>query len=210
MQANNHTAEQTGRTFIEKARRQQIVEAAIETIAELGLTKTSYGKIAERAELSSTGLISYHFKNKAELLEQVMLEIERQAGRVVGNRVKAEATAAGALRARIEAVLEWVSSYPQHVKALYEISVNARHDDGSLRYGPNATMDANITELIPILKRGQQNGEFREFDTLLMAMAIKATVDVAIYRMSAKPSLSVEACAREVSTLFELAIRKAR
>ncbi|TDD47082.1 TetR family transcriptional regulator [Nonomuraea terrae] len=46
------------------ARRAQIVGATIATIAELGYHQASFARIAERANLSSTRLISYHFDHK--------------------------------------------------------------------------------------------------------------------------------------------------
>ena len=64
-----------GRTFIETARRAQIVQAAIDTIADLGYANASYAQIAKRAGLSSTGLISYHFHSKDDLIEQVIAEL---------------------------------------------------------------------------------------------------------------------------------------
>ncbi len=56
-------------SFIEKARRAQIMECAIETLAEVGYVKASLGQIAKRAKISK-GVISYYFTNKEELLEQ--------------------------------------------------------------------------------------------------------------------------------------------
>ena len=50
-------------SFIEKARRTQIIECAIETIAEVGYAQASLGQIAKRAQISK-GVISYHFANK--------------------------------------------------------------------------------------------------------------------------------------------------
>src|SRR6202453_4771003 len=47
------------RTFIETARRAQIVAAAIDTIAELGYAQASFARIADRVGISR-GLISYH------------------------------------------------------------------------------------------------------------------------------------------------------
>ena len=63
------------RNFIEQARRAQIVQAAIETIAEVGYTKATFARIAERADISP-GLISYHFSSREKLIAQVIAHIE--------------------------------------------------------------------------------------------------------------------------------------
>ena len=54
------------RTFIETARRAQIVAAAIDTIADVGYAQASFARIAERLGISR-GLISYHFTGKDEI-----------------------------------------------------------------------------------------------------------------------------------------------
>ncbi len=46
-----------------------------EVIAELGYPKASYARIAERAGLSSTGLISYHFADKSDLIGEVAASV---------------------------------------------------------------------------------------------------------------------------------------
>jgi AcrR family transcriptional regulator len=51
-------------TFVEAARRDQIVRAAIETIAEEGYARASFVRIAQRASISP-GLITYHFRPRS-------------------------------------------------------------------------------------------------------------------------------------------------
>src|SRR5687768_12945642 len=58
----------TARSTAAAARRAQILEATIAVIAEEGFAKASFARIRERAGLSSTRLISYHFAGKAELV----------------------------------------------------------------------------------------------------------------------------------------------
>lgn len=60
------------RTFTESARRAQIVTAAIEVIAEVGYAKASFSRIAKQAALSSTGMISYHFAGKDDLVAEYL------------------------------------------------------------------------------------------------------------------------------------------
>jgi AcrR family transcriptional regulator len=196
------------RSLAATARRAQIVEATIGTIAEVGYGQTTYNRIAQRAGLSSTRLISYHFGSRDELMEQVLIEVGRSAERAISERVQVEVTASGRLRARIEAELGWIARCPEQVKALYEISMNARDDDGALRYGPELSAEANVTALEPLLLAGQESGEFREFDVRLMGLTIKSGIDAAIVRMFHPPRLSVEECVREITTWVALATRR--
>ena len=55
------------KSFIEQARREQIVDAAIDVLYESGFAAASLGAIAERIGVSK-GVLSYHFAGKRELL----------------------------------------------------------------------------------------------------------------------------------------------
>ena len=69
------------RSFASEARRAQIVAATMQVIAEDGLAQASFARIAERAGLSSTRLISYHFAGKDELIEAVVRDgLDAMAG----------------------------------------------------------------------------------------------------------------------------------
>src|SRR6516225_5083408 len=107
------------RSFVEAARRAQIIDCAIDTIAELGFAKASVDQIARRVGVSK-GVITYHFPNKEEIVDAI---IEK-------------AVSAG--RAYIESHLEFMDAHRKLLIALLEIAMNARRADGSLVIGPAA------------------------------------------------------------------------
>ncbi|CAM4303409.1 TetR family transcriptional regulator [Nocardiopsis rhodophaea] len=80
---------QQERSFIEKARRAQIIEAAVAVIAEVGFAKASLARIAQHAGISK-GVISYHFAGKDELIEQVVEQIYLSATDYVVPRIMGE------------------------------------------------------------------------------------------------------------------------
>lgn len=193
--------ERAARTFTETARRAQIVRAAIETIAEVGYARASYAQIAKRAGLSSTGLISYHFASKGELIEQVVSEVVTEISRFMANRVGARADAAGRLRAYIEGNIEFIASHRSQMKALLYIFLS-----GGLHY--DGTTDHTVTSYIEeILRQGQDGGEFRDFDCRVMAMAIQRAIDGLPLLLESNPDLDLGAYANELVTLFHLGTR---
>ncbi|MEV8478331.1 TetR family transcriptional regulator [Streptomyces sp. NPDC051173] len=196
------------RSLAASARRAQIVEAAIETLAESGYGQATFVRIGQRAGISSTRLISYHFGTKGELMDAVLEEVGLRAHRTISQRVAGETTAAGALRTRIEAQVEWVARNPSSVRAMYEICMNARDAEGSLRYGLETSARANVEALEPILRAGQESGEFRQFDTGLMALTLKSAIDAAIVRMARPPRLTLTQCVHELTVLADLATRR--
>jgi AcrR family transcriptional regulator len=190
------------RTFTETARRAQIVDAAIETIAELGYAGTSFAQIAKRAKLSSKGLISYHFAGKDELVQEIVQEIFTDIAQFMANRVAPQPTATAALRAYIEGNIEFAGARRARMKALLDIFMN-----GALHYDAE-TERTTVSPLEQILRRGQDSGEFRTFDVQVMATAIQRAVEGPIFLLAGDPDLDLGSYARELVTLFDLATRK--
>jgi AcrR family transcriptional regulator len=193
----------TARTFTENARRAQIVGAAIATIAELGYGKASFARIAERAGLSSTGLISYHFSSKEELMGRVVSTVHEVMGRFMHGRVSGAGTPSAMLRAYIEGVVAFIGGHRTEMKALLEIFLNYRPSAGAEGAYDEAAV---ISPLEGILRAGQEAGEFRAFDTGVVAMAVQRAVDGLPFVLEARPDLDLDLYARELSTLFGRAV----
>ena len=190
------------RSFTTTARRAQIVRAAIETIAEAGFARASFARITERAGLSSTRLISYHFTSKDELVEEVVREITSELGGFLSERMKDQGSAAEALRAYILATVEFVGSHRTQMKALLSILLS-----GGLHYDSSADQPV-ISAIERILSEGQSAGEFRDFDPLVMAVTIQRAVEGLPFLLESHPDLDLRGYARELVTTFELATRR--
>src|ERR1700733_12717099 len=105
MRPGNEPDGQKARSFIEEARRAQIVTAAIEVIAEVGYAKASLAAIAVRAGISK-GVISYHFSGKDELMVVIVETIYGQAAAHILARMQGMATAGDLVRAHVQAAAE--------------------------------------------------------------------------------------------------------
>lgn len=193
------------RTFIEEARRRQIVGCAIETIATHGYGQASLARIAKLAKIS-TGVISYHFGSKDELIRAVVAEVARIATEMMEPRIVAQPTATDALRVYIEANLEFMRAHPKPLLALVEIITHGRDAGG----GPSpyaAQHEIALEELQRVLAWGRATGEFRDFDMRTMAIAIRGAIDAVPAQMLVHPDLDFDSLARELTTLFTLATR---
>ncbi|MEU4832575.1 TetR family transcriptional regulator [Streptosporangium sp. NPDC023615] len=188
------------------ARRAQIVEAAVETIAELGYGQASFARIAERAGLSSTRLISYHFRGKDELIARIVAVIHGEIGEFMSARVRAESTAAGAIRAYITGNVEFIAANRARMRALYEIFVNHRPEDGEGAH--DAAVDLGVLSHVEeILRWGQREGEFRAFEPRVMAMSIQRSVDGLVFLLETGTDVDTSGYASELATIFDLATR---
>jgi TetR/AcrR family transcriptional regulator, fatty acid metabolism regulator protein len=204
MRSESAAAPEKKRTFIETARRAQIVAAAIDTVAELGYGQASLARIAERAG-TSKGVILYHFADKDDLIRELVSDLVAKAEVYMRPRIEAQSTAAGILRAYIESNLGFMRENRHHVAATVDIALNARAADGSRLF------DASILEsgrgvLQGLLARFQDTGEFRaDFDPAVMALAIRAAIDGVGTRLAHDPALDVGHHAREIADLFQVA-----
>jgi AcrR family transcriptional regulator len=192
-------------TFIETARRAQIVAAAIETIAEVGYQAASLARIGARLGISK-GLISYHFAGKDDLIKQVVFEILEQGKTYVRPRILAESTGPGFMRAYIESNLDFMREHRNHMVAIVEIARNGVTADGQRRFYGDADADATVKILEQHLASFQAAGELRpDFDPRVMAVAIGAAIDAVPRRLARDPELDVESYAKETADIFERA-----
>jgi AcrR family transcriptional regulator len=110
------------------ARRAQIVDVAIRVAATDGYANTSFARIAREAGLSSTGIISYNFAGKDDLMREVVAEVWRAIEGYIAPRVEAAVGARAKLRAYIEANTAFLEDYPNHLTALIEVLANQPRD----------------------------------------------------------------------------------
>ncbi|MFC4008652.1 TetR/AcrR family transcriptional regulator [Nonomuraea purpurea] len=193
------------RSFIEEARRAQIVASAVEVIAEVGFAQASLQRIAAHAGISK-GVISYHFEGKEKLMEEV---VERTYGAITENvvaRMEGLTTATELLRTHILAVAEHMRGHRAQLRALGEIFANLRTSDGRPRYGIKANEEI-YRALEEIYRFGQRSGEFREFDPRVMAITHSSAIDNMFAYWVATPDHDLGAHAEELADLFERACR---
>jgi TetR/AcrR family fatty acid metabolism transcriptional regulator len=198
--------QETGRTFIETARRAQIVAAAIDTIAELGYGQASLARIAEAAG-TSKGVIMYHFGDKDELIRKIIAELVARTSAYMRPLVEAEQAGAAMLRVYIESSLAFMAANRNHVLAAVEIALGARAADGGRLFG-TAFHNASVTAAEQLLAHFQGTGEFRAgFDPRVMAITIRAAIDSVAPMLAGNPGLDVAHHARELADLFDRATR---
>lgn len=197
------------RTFTEAARRAQIIEAAIDTIAEVGFARASLARIGARVGISK-GLIGYHFSGKDDLIEQVVVEVLEQGKAYMRPRIiDAMETGPGFLRAYIESNLAYMREQRNHMVAIVEIERAGLTADGQERFHTHAdAIDEAVQTLRQHLAYYQAAGDLRpDFDPKVMAIAIRATTNAVLHRYARDPDLDLDNHARQIVTLFDLATR---
>jgi len=194
-------------TFTEAARRAQIIEAAIDTIAEVGFARASLARIGERVGISK-GLIGYHFAGKDDLIKQVVIHVLEAGRAYILPRVFAESTGPAMLRAYIESNLAFMREHRNYMVAVVEILRNGAFTTDSGRRVDGQDVDVAAHLLKEQLARLQAEGELRsDFDPGVMAVAIRATIDVVPHRLVLDPDFDIDKYASGIAAIFDLATR---
>ncbi|GLZ37416.1 TetR/AcrR family transcriptional regulator [Actinokineospora sp. NBRC 105648] len=182
-------------TVTEAARRQQIVDAAIEVIAEHGYAQASFARIVAHAGLSSTRLISYHFKNKGDLDMAVLIAALGQVDELVNARLDGVTDRVEMVRVYIAAQVELLHTHREQIRVLREVAAGA----------PDLAVvlhEFRVGRLQRQFTQGQREGVFGGFDPAIMAGTVAAGIDAA-----ADSDIDPDTYAHELVELFTRAIR---
>ncbi len=98
---SRHAPSAVPRDELEEARRAQLVEVTIDSLADVGYVGTTLAQIARRAGVSP-GLVAHYFGDKDRLLESAF----RTLARVVAVRMRERFALASTPRARVQAVID--------------------------------------------------------------------------------------------------------
>ncbi len=193
------------RSFIEEARRNQIVAAAVEVLAEAGFGGASLARIAERAGISK-GVISYHFDGKDELMREVVISLYRDGAAMMTPRIEAAATAPGRIAAYIESNLEFLGAQRQHITAMIEVVFGLRDGDRPAFTAEDGD-NASVLPLAEMLRAGQESGELGAFDAWIMAQQIRDSIDGAATRAARDPDLDLGPYTQQMLDVYLTAVK---
>lgn len=185
------------RSFIERARREQIVRATIEVIAAEGLARATFARIARHTGISP-GLISYHFTEKSELLRTV-------AGTVMADMEAALSAASDGVESHGGALTALLRAQVSHAAAhLAELTALA-----AIRAAGVAPVEAQRSTALDaveqLLRDGQAAGGFGAFDTRVMAVTLLAAMEAVPTELAANPDMDVDVYATELAAAFDRA-----
>ncbi|EEM13425.1 MULTISPECIES: TetR/AcrR family transcriptional regulator [Bacillus] len=176
-------------SFITEARREQIIKAAVEVLREVGYVSTSLSKIAKKANIS-TGLISYHFSGKEDLMNNTLMYLVEQEWLFINARVSQKQASTEKLKAFIEASLAYQVINRTNNIALIEIVFNARTPDHIPYYLLEDDEEDLIKGLLQeILLQGQESKEFGDFNIQVTATIIQGSISESLISNQSKMSL---------------------
>ncbi len=176
-------------TFVEQARRRQIVDCTVAVVARDGFAAASLAAIAREAGISKPAVL-YHFADKDELMTAVVTDVLGQFVAEVGGPVDAADGPAAALRAYVSAFLGYLGTHPEHIRFLVAGGSGAGGDD---------SRTADVARLIA---GGVEVGEFTVTDPRVAATLVNGALDGVVGAWLADPGFDLAAARPEVETLI--------
>lgn len=157
-----------------KPKYKQIIEAAVEVIAENGYHASQVSKIAKKAGVAD-GTIYLYFKNKEDILVSVFEEKMGQFIEQTENSIKQKEDANKKLLALIEMHFQQLASNP-HLAVVTQLEL--RQSNPELRVKINQVLKPYLTLIDSIIKEGMEDGLFRkELILPLVRQMIFGTLD---------------------------------
>lgn len=190
------------RSAVAVARRRQIIRATIATIAEVGYQRSSFIEIARRAGLSSTRLISYHFDDRDELMAQVAGAVVQELGSAVEARVRAADSPAAAVRAYLEANVEYMDGHRVQMTALTSLLFA-----GGLQVSAEQA-SAGVDALTSLIDAGCRAGQFRDVDPRVAATIIQRAIEGVPLQLRDHPDADLTGHAQELIRFFDAALAR--
>jgi TetR/AcrR family transcriptional regulator, fatty acid metabolism regulator protein len=195
-------------TFTQLKRRDQLVDCAIDAIAELGFARASVAEVARRAGVSK-GVVTYHFAAKDDLISAVIADVLASMREYMEPRLLAADPGQFPERFIAAWITAWAGYYRAHVRqvlALVRIYNGFRDESGR----PSPAFDARADDVAVVgrvLSLGQDKGRLGTFNPGVMAAVMKAAVDDLLTQFADDPELDLEGYAAELVALFERATR---
>ena len=184
------------------ARRAQIIDAAVVTLAELGYQGASFVEITKRAGLSSTRLISYHFDDRDDLMARVASQVIGELGCAVESKVRAADSPAAAVHAYIEANLTYMDSHRVEMAALTALlsagALSVSAEQGS----------AGVEALTMIIDAGRRAGQFRDVDSAVAATVVQRAVEGVPLLLRDRPDADLIGHAQQLVGFFDAALAR--
>lgn len=156
-------------------RRQQIIKAAFEAVADKGYEAVTLQDIAEYADVSK-GVSNYYFKNKEDVLAHTLIQITKRIYEKESAAVEKENTAEGKLNAYLNTVFVGPNENDQFYKVyldfLAQATRNERYREINTRFYQNCL---SISE--KIINQGQAEGIYSVKDIEDAGKTIRSLID---------------------------------
>jgi AcrR family transcriptional regulator len=154
-------------------KRAAIMAAATRVIAAQGLGAAT-ATIAKEAGVSNGSLFTY-FDTKADLFNQLYLELKAEMGSAALGGLPADGDVRGQLLHLCSGWLQWATVHPERRRTLAQLDVS-----DEITAATHAAASKGMTRIAEILERSRENGPMRDAPLAFVVVLANAVADATI------------------------------
>jgi AcrR family transcriptional regulator len=154
-------------------KRAAIMSAAARVIAAQGLGAPT-ATIAKEAGVSNGSLFTY-FDTKADLLNQLYLELKTEMGAAALAGLPADGDVREQLLSTCSGWLRWATAHPERRRTLAQLDVS-----DEITAATHAAASTGMTRIAEILERSRANGPMRDAPLAFVVVLANAVADATI------------------------------
>lgn len=162
-------------TFIETARKAQIVEAALALIDEKGNAAISIGDISRKTGISK-GNIAYYFKTKDEIIRHVLIKIVQQTATEITSKVEKKKSCREQITTYVSVLLKYWIKKRHGYECMIQLVFDLSRSEEKMKFNTNM-LRGTVGYIHGVLEKGNQTGEFSVDDTKETAVMIHSFID---------------------------------
>ena len=190
----------TRRRLSVEQRREQLMAASVEVLAERGYAGATATAVARTAGVSK-GLLWHYFEDLDDLFEQTAVRTLAKLAGAAGAAIDLTAPAPEVVRSAVHAAVGLRRTHGPERRAMNEIILNLRTPEGTPRLGLQH-LDGLYSAQEGIFRRGQHDGAFRaDLDPRLLAVTYQSAVDGMLGYLDAYPETDA---ARHADTVADV------
>ncbi|ABK35807.1 HTH-type transcriptional regulator LuxR [Aeromonas hydrophila] len=140
-----------------EARRNQLMECAIEVFSRRGIGRAGHAEIAEQAKVSVATVFNY-FNTREELVDEVLAEIERFVHQMLEQAYTGQGPVSDSIRRHVKLFVDAAYDQPDHASIWLEWSSSVREEVWP-RYAK--LLDKALERIAPHLQRAMDAGEIQ-------------------------------------------------
>ncbi|MFM5200621.1 TetR/AcrR family transcriptional regulator [Aeromonas caviae] len=140
-----------------EARRDQLMECAVEVFSRRGIGRAGHAEIAEQAKVSVATVFNY-FNTREDLVDEVLTEIEAFVQQILEQAYNGQGSARESIHRHVKLFVDAAYDKPDHASIWLEWSSSVREEVWP-RY--TRLLDKALERIAPHLQRAIDNGEIQ-------------------------------------------------
>jgi AcrR family transcriptional regulator len=187
-------------TFTQAARREQMIQATVETVAEVGFHKASLARIAERMGIAKGGII-YHFSSRDELVRAALQTVFDRLTRYVVEQMEGVPSLREAVWTYVVALVGYLDAHRDEVRLISEGFAAAQSPEGA-----GEQVRARWSTLADLLDQAVAETGRSGVDTRVLAVTVSGGIDALVAEAVRDPGFDLRVAGERLAEMVDLLI----